>query len=109
MNIVKNDKVVVLSGKDKGKTGEVLSVDVKGRKVVVQGVSVATKHQKARKQTEQSSIIKVETPIYACKVMVVCPKCGKPTRIAHKPVKKVVSGKEKTMNVRACKHCGADL
>jgi large subunit ribosomal protein L24 len=109
MNIVKNDKVVVLSGKDKGKTGEVLSVDVKGRKVVVQGVSVATKHQKARKQTEQSSIIKVETPIYACKVMVVCPKCGKPTRIAHKPVKKVVSGKEKTMNVRVCKHCGADL
>lgn len=109
MNIVKKDKVVVLSGKDKGKTGEVLSVNPKEGKVTVQGVSVATKHQKARKQTEQSSIIKIETPIYACKVMVVCPKCGKPTRVAHKPIDKTISGKEKTVNARVCKHCGAEL
>ena len=84
MNIRKNDKVVVLSGRDKGKQGEVLRAMPKEGKVVVQGVSVATKHQKARKQGEESSIIKVETPIYACKVMVVCPKCSKPTRVAHK-------------------------
>ena len=80
----KNDKVVALSGRDKGKQGEVLTAMPKEGKVVVQGVSVATKHQKARKQGEESSIIKVETPIYACKVMVVCPKCSKPTRVAHK-------------------------
>ena len=102
MNIRKNDKVVVLSGRDKGKTGEVLSADPKAGKVVVQGVSVATKHQKARKQGEESSIIKVETPIYACKVMVVCPKCSKPTRVAHKAT---ADGKK----VRVCKHCGAEL
>ena len=84
MNIRKNDKVVVLSGRDKGKQGEVLRAMPKEGKVVVQGVSVATKHQKARKQGDESSIIKVETPIYACKVMVVCPKCSKPTRVAHK-------------------------
>ena len=59
MNIKKNDKVIVLSGRDKGKTGEVLSADPKGGKVVVQGVSVATKHQKARKQGQESAIIKV--------------------------------------------------
>ena len=59
MNIRKNDKVVVLSGRDKGKQGEVLRAMPKEGKVVVQGVSVATKHQKARKQGDESSIIKV--------------------------------------------------
>ena len=102
MNIKKNDKVIVLSGRDKGKTGEVLSADPKAGKVVVQGVSVATKHQKARKQGQESAIIKVETPSYACKVMVVCPKCNKPTRVAHKVG---ADGKK----VRVCKHCGAEL
>ena len=102
MNVRKNDKVVVLSGKDKGKQGEVLRAMPAEGKVVVQGVSVATKHQKARKQGEESSIIKVETPIYACKVMVVCPKCSKPTRVAHKAG---ADGKK----VRVCKHCGAEL
>ena len=102
MNVRKNDKVVVLSGTDKGKQGEVLRAMPAEGKVVVQGVSVATKHQKARKQGEESSIIKVETPIYACKVMVVCPKCSKPTRVAHKVG---ADGKK----VRVCKHCGAEL
>ena len=102
MNVRKNETVVVLSGKDKGKQGEVLRAMPAEGKVVVQGVSVATKHQKARKQGEESSIIKVETPIYACKVMVVCPKCSKPTRVAHKVG---ADGKK----VRVCKHCGAEL
>ena len=102
MNIRKNDKVVVLSGRDKGKQGEVLRAMPKEGKVVVQGVSVATKHQKARKQGEESSIIKVETPIYACKVQRVCPKCGKPTRAAHKVQ---ADGKK----VRICKKCGAEI
>ena len=101
MNIKRDDKVIVLSGKDKGKEGKVLSVDPKAGKVIVEGVSVASKHSKPRKQGEQGGIIKVETPIYACKVMVVCPKCGKPTRVAHK----LVDGK----NVRVCKKCGANL
>ena len=101
MKIKKDDKVVVLSGKDKGKQGKVLIADPKGAKVVVEGVNVATKHQKPRKQGEEGGIIKVETPIYACKVMVVCPKCGKPTRVAHK----LDAGK----SVRVCKKCGANL
>ena len=101
MNIKKDDKVIVLSGKDKGKQGKVLVADPKAGKVVVEGVNVATKHQKPRKQGEEGGIIKVETPIYACKVMVVCPKCGKPTRVAHK----LDAGK----NVRVCKKCGANL
>ena len=101
MNIRKDDKVVVLSGKDKGKQGKILTADPKAEKVIVEGVNVATKHQKPRKQGEEGGIIKVETPIYACKVMVVCPKCGKPTRVAHK----LDAGK----SVRVCKKCGANL
>ena len=101
MNIKRDDKVIVLSGKDKGKEGKVLSVDPKAGKVIVEGVSVASKHSKPRKQGEQGGIIKIETPIYACKVMVVCPKCGKATRVAHK----LENGK----NVRVCKKCGANL
>ena len=101
MNIRKDDKVVVISGKDKGKEGKVLIANPKAGKLIVEGVNVATKHQKPRKQGEEGGIIKVETPIYACKVMVVCPKCGKATRVAHK----LEGGK----NVRVCKKCGAEL
>ena len=101
MNIKKNDTVIVLSGKDKGVKGKVLVAMPAEEKVIVEGVSVASKHSKPRKQGEKGGIIKVETPIYACKVMVVCPKCGKATRVAHK----LENGK----NVRVCKKCGATM
>ena len=101
MNIRKDDKVVVLSGKDKGKQGKILTADPKAAKVIVEGVNVATKHQKPRKQGEEGGIIKVETPIYASKVQLVCPKCGKATRVGHK----IVGDKK----VRVCKKCGAEI
>ena len=101
MKIRKDDKVVVLSGRDKGKEGKVLSADPKNGKVIVEGVLVAYRHQKPRKQGEEGGIIRRETPIYASKVMLVCPKCGKPTRVGHT----VVDGKK----VRACKKCGAAI
>ena len=101
MNIKKDDKVVVLSGKDKGKQGKVLVADPKAMKLTVEGVNVATKHQKPRKQGEEGGIIKVETPIYAAKVQLVCPKCGKGTRVGHK----IADGKK----VRVCKKCGAEI
>ena len=101
MNIKKDDKVIVLSGKDKGKEGKVLVASPKTGKVVVEGVNVATKHMKPRRQGEEGGIIKVETPIYACKVQLVCPKCGKATRVAHK----IANGKKS----RVCKKCGAEI
>ncbi len=101
MNIRKDDKVIVLSGKDKGIEGKVLQAMPKAGKVVVQGVNVATKHQKPQKQGDEGGILKVETPIYASKVMVVCPKCSKPTRVAHQ----ITDGKK----IRICKKCGAEL
>ena len=102
MNIRTGDNVIVLSGKDKGKTGKVIRADIKGMKVVVEGVNVATKHQAPRKQGQEGGIIKVETPIYVSKVQVVCPKCGKPTRVAHK----FDADGNKS---RVCKKCGANL
>jgi len=101
MNIRKDDTVIVLSGKDKGKQGKVLSANPKAEKVIVEGINVASHHKKPRKQGEEGGIIKIETPIRACKVQVVCPKCGKATRVAHK-----IEGDKK---VRVCKKCGAEL
>ena len=99
MNVKKGDNVVVLSGKDKGKQGKVLKSDPKAGKVIVEGVSVAMKHRKPRKQNEEGGIIKMETPIYACKVMLVCPKCDKPTRPAFRIL-------EDGSKARVCRKCG---
>ena len=101
MNIKRDDKVVILSGKDKGKQGKVIKADPKAMKVIVEGVNIATKHQKPRKQGEEGGIFKVETPIYSSKVQLVCPKCGKATRVAHK----ITDGKKS----RVCKKCGAEI
>jgi large subunit ribosomal protein L24 len=98
MKIKTGDVVVVLSGKDKGKEGKVLSVDPSNRKVVVENINIAYKHQKPRKQGQEGGIIKIETPIYASKVMRVCPKCNKPTR----PMFRFMEDGTKT---RVCKKC----
>ena len=79
MNIKKNDTVIVLSGKDKGKKGKVLEAMPASGKVIVEGVNVATCHVKPRKQGEEGGIIRREIPLYACKVMSVCPPTRLPT------------------------------
>ncbi|MCL2391057.1 MAG: 50S ribosomal protein L24 [Oscillospiraceae bacterium] len=102
MHIKTNDTIVVLSGKDKGKQGKVMSVDPKAGKALVEGVSVAKRHKKPRKQGDPGGIITKETPIYTSKLMRVCPKCNKPTRPAH-------SIKGDGEKVRVCKKCGAEI
>ena len=102
MSIRKDDMVVVLSGKDKGKQGKILEVMPKEGKVVVEKINVVSRHTKPRKQGDQGGILKKEAPIYTCKVQRVCPKCGKPTRAAHKVQ---ADGKK----VRICKKCGAEI
>ena len=99
MKIKKGDTVQVLAGNDKGKTGEVLEVMPKDAKIVVKGVNVRKKHIKPRKQGEEGGIIPVECAIDSSKVNVVCPKCGKSTRIEYKI--------EENKKVRICKKCGA--
>ena len=99
MKVKKGDTVQVLSGNDKGKKGEVLEVIPKDSKVVVKGVNVRKKHIKPRKQGEEGGIISVECAINSSKVNVVCPKCGKSTRVEYKI--------ENDKKVRVCKKCGA--
>jgi large subunit ribosomal protein L24 len=99
--ICKGDKVQILSGNDKGKTGEVLEVLPKTQKILVKGVNVRKKHVKARKQGQESGILSVESPIYASKAAVVCPKCGKATKVGFTM--------EKDGKVRICKKCSAKL
>jgi len=101
MKIKKVDNVQVLSGNDKGKTGEVLEVIPKEDKINVKGVNVRQKHVKARKQGDESGIIPVECSIPSSKVNIVCSKCGKATKIGYSV--------EKDEKVRVCKKCGAKL
>ena len=102
LHVRKGDNVIVLSGKDKGKKGKVLSVMPKSGKVIVEGVAVATKHKKPRSQADVGGILHQETPIYACKVMHICDKCGQPTRIARKVL-------DDGSIVRVCKKCSEIL
>ena len=101
MNVKKGDTVVVLSGKDKGKQGKVLGTVPGSLKVVVEGINMVTCHVKPRRQGEEGGIVKREAAIYASKVQVVCPKCGKSTRVGYE----LKDGKK----VRTCKKCGAEL
>ena len=98
MHIKKGDTVQVISGVDKNKKGKVLEVIPSQGKVIVEGVGIVTKHTKPRKQGETGGIVKQEAAIYASKVMHVCNKCSKTTRIARKVLD---NGKI----VRVCKHC----
>ena len=102
MSIKKDDTVIVLSGKDKGKKGKVLEVMPRDRKVIVEKINVVSRHTKPRREGEEGGIIKKEAPIYACKVMRVYPKCNKPTR----PASKLQADGKK---VRVCKKCGAEI
>lgn len=101
MSVKKGDTVVVLSGKDKGKQGKVLGTVPSEDKVVVEGVNMVTCHVKPRRQGETGGIVEREAALYASKVQVVCPKCKKGTRVAHK----IEDGRKS----RVCKHCGAKL
>ena len=101
MKIKKGDTVEVLSGNDKGKTGEVLEVIPGTEKIIVKGINVRKKHVKPRKQGEEGGIIPVECAIAASKVNVVCPKCGKATRIGYEI--------EKDQKVRICKKCNTKI
>ncbi|MCL2638963.1 MAG: 50S ribosomal protein L24 [Oscillospiraceae bacterium] len=101
LHVRKGDEVMVISGRDKGKKGKVLEVSPKEGKIIVEERNIVTKHVKPKKQGQLGGIVKAEGALYACKVMPVCPKCDKPTRV----------GKEikKDKKVRICKKCGAEL
>ena len=101
MKVKVNDNVLVISGKYKGKQGKVLKTYPDDHRVIVEGVNIVHKHEKARRANDTSKIVTEEAPIDVSNVEVVCDKCGKATRVAHT----VIDGKK----VRICKKCGASL
>ena len=84
MNLKVGDKVVVISGKDKGSEGKIIKTLKKENKVIVEGINMVTKHVKPNGQNENGGIVKQEAPIHASNVMIIDPKTKKRTRIAHK-------------------------
>ena len=101
LNVRKGDNVIVLTGKDKGKTGKVLATSPKTGKVLVEGVNIATHHNKPRSATEQGGIKKVEAGIDVSNVQIICPSCNKNARVRH--------GEANGKAVRVCAKCGANL
>ncbi len=104
VHIKTGDQVVVINGKDRGKKGKVMQVSPSEGKVIVEGVNIVHKHVKPKKMGESGGILKAESALYACKVQLICPKCGKPTRTGS-----VINAKGK--KVRTCKKsgCGAQF
>jgi large subunit ribosomal protein L24 len=109
IHVKAGDTVELISGRDFSASepgarprGKVLEVSPREGKLIVEGRNIVTKHAKPRKQGQQGGILKVEGALYASKVMLVCPKCDKPTRIGHKFS---TDGKK----TRVCKKCGAEI
>jgi len=99
VHVRKKDTVMVISGKDKGKIGEVLAVMPKTGKVVVKGINVVSRHTKPNKANMQGGIVKKEAAIFSSKVMLYCNSCKSVTRISHKIL-------DDGTKVRVCKKCG---
>ncbi|HPZ00351.1 MAG TPA: 50S ribosomal protein L24 [Clostridiales bacterium] len=99
VHVKSGDEVIVLNGKYRGQKGKVLAVSPAEGKVIVEGINIITKHVKPRRMGETGGLVKAESALYASKVQLVCPECGKPTRVGHDG-----KGKDKK---RVCKKCGA--
>ena len=106
LKIKKNDKVKILQGKDKGKTGKVLRTNLKDNKVYVEGINIIKRHTRSKGQNQPGGIIKKEGPIDVSNVKVICPSCGKETRIGFE-----IKGTSKgaSQKIRVCKKCSQQI
>lgn len=101
VRIKKGDRVKVISGKDRSKTGRVLRVFPKERRALIEGVNLRKKHQRPRTRDGKGEVITLPHPIHISNLMVICPACAKPTRIGMR------SSGEQNMKERVCKKCNA--
>jgi large subunit ribosomal protein L24 len=100
--VKKNDKVKLLRGKDRGKSGKVLFVDTQKNRVIVEGLNVVKKTRRPDQQNQKGGIIDIEAPLHISNIMVMCPKCDKPSRLKKKSL-------EDGRRVRICGKCGEML
>ena len=105
MNIKKGDKVKILAGKDKGKTGKVLQVFDAANRASVEGLNLLIKHLRPRKQGEKGQRIEFPAPLNLSNIMLVCPKCDRPTRVGHKNLEVMKNDVKQNKKVRVCKKC----
>ncbi|MEK7203139.1 MAG: 50S ribosomal protein L24 [Patescibacteria group bacterium] len=105
MTIKKNDKVKVLAGKDKGKTGKVLQIFVEKNRASVEGLNLLIKHMRPRKQGEKGQRIEFPAPMNLSNLILVCPKCDKLTRVGHKNIEVVKNELKIKQKIRLCKKC----
>ena len=101
MKIKKNDQVLIISGKDKGRKGKVIEALPKQSKVVVENINLKKKHSRAKKSGEKGQIIELPVAFNVSDVKIICPKCGKAVRIGYK-----IEGKKK---YRLCKKCNQEV
>lgn len=107
MKIHKDDTVLVISGKDRGKTGKVEKIFPKKNKLIVTGINIVTKHTKPTKKNPKGGIIEITAPIHVSNLKLICPKCAKATRVGYK-IQFDSSRKTKT-KMRICKKCGEEI
>jgi len=105
MKIKTGDKVKIIAGKDKGKTGKVLQVFPNRNLASVEGLNILIKHLRPRKQGEQGQRVEFPAPMNLSNMMLVCPKCGKPTRVGYKYAEAGGEDKKKKKKFRICKKC----
>jgi len=101
MKVKKGDSVLIISGKDKGRTGKILKSFPKELKVLVEGINLRKKHIKPRKEGEKGQVVSVPAPLDISNIKLICPKCGKATRIGYKI--------EKDTKKRFCKKCKSEI
>lgn len=101
MKIHKNDNVMIISGKDRGKSGKVLRVFPEKNAIAVEGINLRKKHVRSKQQGQKGQIIQVPALIHASNVMLICPACNKPVRVGYKIFE--------TKKVRICKKCGTEI
>lgn len=113
MKIKKGDQVLIIKGKDKGKKGKALRSFPEKKQVLVEGVNIKKVHKRPKKTGEKGQIVEVSSPIYISNLKLICPKCGKPTRVGYNIVKSSTEKQKTKINekikVRICKKCGAEI
>lgn len=101
MKIKKGDQVLIIAGKDRLRKGKVIKVLTKQGKLIIEGLNLAKRHRRPRREGEKGQIVEIPTPLDPSNVKFICPKCGKPVRVGYK-----VNGKRK---LRVCKKCGGEI
>ena len=101
MKLKKGDQVLIISGKDRGRKGKIIERFPKENRVVVEGINLRKKHVKPKRSGEKGQIIQLPAPLRVCNVKIICPKCGKATRVGYK-----IEGEKK---YRVCKKCGQEI